>query len=125
MDELTDEDPETHYWVLLYDEKPVGNVGLGRFGEPYRRFGLDPKDWALGYFQVQSAHRGKGQGRRLLEFAEGEARKRGVKTLWIDTTDRPDQATAYALYTKCGYELRLIRDLPEFGCKLRVLAKEL
>ena len=50
-------------------------------------------------FWIDDKHRGKGFGQRLLEAAEAQARKKGVKNVYLDTFS----FQAPAFYKKLGY----------------------
>lgn len=105
------------------DVKAVSN-GLGKFNEarvgpenyaPLRLFLRDDQDrivggllgvffwgWlAIEYLWVSEELRGQGYGTTLLETAENEARKRGVKNVNLDTMSfqAPD------FYLKMGYRI--------------------
>jgi ribosomal protein S18 acetylase RimI-like enzyme len=50
---------------------------------------------------VDPAHRGKGLGKALLEFAETEARRAGFNSIYLYTHEKMTENIA--LYTKIGY----------------------
>jgi len=52
--------------------------------------------------------RGRGLGRRILQQAEDEARKRGCLGAWLDTFN----AEAKDLYVRCGY--RVFGEIPDY-----------
>jgi len=58
---------------------------------------------------ISDEHRGKGLGRRLVEKAESEARKRGVANVYLDTFD----FQAPGFYQKLGYrDFGKLKDFP-------------
>lgn len=50
---------------------------------------------------VAAAMRGRGLGRRLLDFAEAEARRRGHGRIWLYTNEK--MVENIAMYTRLGY----------------------
>jgi GNAT superfamily N-acetyltransferase len=50
---------------------------------------------------VMPAHQGTGIGRALLQFAEGEARRRGYKSIYLCTNEKMTENQVY--YPKMGY----------------------
>jgi GNAT superfamily N-acetyltransferase len=66
-------------------------------------------DWLyINLMWLRDEFRGQGYGSRLLELAEDEARKRGVKQAYLDTFS----FQAPEFYTKHGYEV--FGELPDF-----------
>jgi GNAT superfamily N-acetyltransferase len=62
---------------MLYD--PDGNIAGGLIGETYW-------DWLyINLLFVKEELRGSGYGHRLMQLAEEEARKRGMKHAYLDT----------------------------------------
>ena len=60
-------------------------------------------------FWIDDKHRGKGFGQRLLEAAEAQARKKGVKNVYLDTFS----FQAPGFYKKLGYrEFGRLEDFP-------------
>jgi GNAT superfamily N-acetyltransferase/uncharacterized protein YndB with AHSA1/START domain len=94
---------ETNYRPLgcfLHD--PEGEVVAGLIGATYW-------DWFyLDLLWVREDLRGQGHGRRLVEQAEDEARRRGAKYAYLDTFS----FQAPAFYDKLGYQV--FGQLPEF-----------
>ena len=61
------------------------------------------------FFWIDEKYRGKGFGKRLIDAAEGEARKRGVKNVYLDTFS----FQAPEFYEKLGYrEFGRLKDYP-------------
>ncbi|TCI00531.1 GNAT family N-acetyltransferase [Roseococcus sp. SYP-B2431] len=50
---------------------------------------------------VAAASRGKGHGRKLMDFAEAEARRRGHRRIWLYTNEK--MVENIALYARLGY----------------------
>lgn len=50
---------------------------------------------------------GQGVGRRLLDAARAEARRRGAKRLWLVTTN--DNTAAIRFYQRYGFSLKAVR----------------
>jgi GNAT superfamily N-acetyltransferase len=80
------------FWVALRGDKVVGTFGLERASDTameLRRMYVDP-----------SARR-QGIARQMLEFAEGECRRRKIARLELSTAEI--QSAAIALYESSGY----------------------
>lgn len=85
---------EGGFWVALRGGKVVGTFGLERASETameLRRMYVDP-----------SARR-QGIVRKMLEFAEGECRRRNIARLDLSTAEI--QSAAIALYESSGFSL--------------------
>ena len=88
------------YWIMQDDtDEVIGVTGL------YRREN-DPSDlvW-LGWYCVRADQRGKGLGRRLLEWTINIAREEGYKKLELYTSTDPNEARAQELYEKLGFKI--------------------
>jgi GNAT superfamily N-acetyltransferase len=82
------------FWVAVADDKVLGTFGLERASDnamELRRMYVDP-----------SARR-QGIARQMLQFAENECRRRGIKRLELSTAEI--QHGAIALYKNAGYRL--------------------
>ena len=74
---------------------PDGEIAGGVLGETYW-------EWLhIDLLWVDERLRGSGYGSQLMETAENEARKRGMKAAWLDTFS----FQARAFYERSGYEL--------------------
>lgn len=85
------------FWVAILRGELVGTFGLERASADameLRRMYVDPKT------------RRRGIGRRMLQYAEDECRRRGLKTLELSTAEI--QTEALALYRRADY--RLVRE---------------
>lgn len=84
--------------ILRVDERVVGAV-LGRtvYGH-----------WLIEAVWVHEGHRGRGVGRQLLEAAESEALRRGVRGAQVDTLS----FQAVGFYATCGF--REVGTIPDF-----------
>lgn len=78
-------------WVLEAEGMPIGALVLEDTAE-----GL-----LIDNIAVAAAARGTGQGRRLMDFAEEEARRRGHARIWLYTNEK--MLENIALYTRLGY----------------------
>jgi putative acetyltransferase len=82
------------FWVALLGDKVVGTFGLERASETameLRRMYVDP------------SVRRQGIARQMLDFAEGECRRRNIARLELTTAEI--QSAAIALYESSGYSL--------------------
>ena len=90
-------DDMQHFLLAEVDDVPVGTIGL----EPFDGIGL------LRSLVVVPHSQGSGAGRRLVAALERDAATRGMRELWLLTTD------ADAYFTKLGYEVAPRKDAPE------------
>jgi amino-acid N-acetyltransferase len=86
-----------HFLLADSDDDLVGTIGL----EPFDDIGL------LRSLVVVPHSQGSGAGRRLVAALEAEAARRGMRELWLLTTD------ADAYFTNLGYEVVPRDDAPE------------
>jgi GNAT superfamily N-acetyltransferase len=86
--------PPVGAWVVAYlNDQPVGCGGVKR---------LDDNSAELKRIYLDSAARGRGLGRRLLEQLEQHAHDLGYELLRLDTGDL--QPEALGLFLSAGYE---------------------
>ena len=85
---------ELKYYVLVENKKVIGMIGL---------YAYDKKSYWLGWFCVEKKYRGKGFGKKLLDFAIDKSKKRRV--LYLYTENSKEFETARKLYAKYGFEL--------------------
>ncbi|MGA2429967.1 MAG: GNAT family N-acetyltransferase [Candidatus Acidiferrum sp.] len=84
-------------WLILEGDQHVGYVVLTvSFSFEYRGY-----DAFIDELYIAEEHRGRGIGRRAMQFAEGAARDRGVNAMHLEVS-RDNQA-ALELYRRAGY----------------------
>ena len=92
---------ELDCWILLKDDanEVIGLTGL------YRRKS-DPSDlvW-LSWYCIRADERGKGGGKKLLEWTIENAKTKGYKRLKLYTSDDPNEVHAQELYEKLGFKI--------------------
>lgn len=87
--------PNGAYWVLAYNGKVYGGIGIGPFG--------DYKDVAeVQKYYISKELQGQGYGRKLYEMAEKFAKEQGFKKLYIETSDI--LGTANNVYNRFGFK---------------------
>jgi putative acetyltransferase len=64
---------------------------------------LDGDQGELKSMRVADAFLGQGIGRAILEFLTAEARRRGYRTLWLETGSAPAFVPALRLYESAGF----------------------
>jgi GNAT superfamily N-acetyltransferase len=84
-------------WLVLNGEAPVGYVVLC-FGYSLEWLG---RDAFIDELYLREDYRGRGWGRKTMEFIEQAARDLGIKTLHLEVVHR--NTTASALYQKVGF----------------------
>lgn len=92
------ENPELgRAWLICDGDAPVGYLVIA-FGFSFEYRG---RDAFVDEFFLEAPYRGRGWGRRALEFAFAEASALGVTTLHLEV--EPENASASALYKKLGF----------------------
>lgn len=66
---------------------------------------LDDGDGEIKSMRVADAFLGRGAGRAMLDHIVGEARRRGVKKLWLETGSADAFVPALKLYESAGFEV--------------------
>jgi putative acetyltransferase len=75
---------------------------------------LDEENGELKSMRVADTHLGTGAGRAMLRHLIGEARARGMRTLWLETGSTDDFQPALRLYASEGFtECGPFGDYPE------------
>ena len=64
--------------------------------------GVDAEGFFIDNVAVHPSYRGRGVGKRLLEFAEAEARRAGFDSIYLYTHEKMTENIA--LYSRIGYE---------------------
>ena len=89
------------FWVSIRSNRLVGTFGLERAA---------PDAMELRRMYVDAVARRNGIGRRMLQYAEDECRRRNIARLELSTAEI--QSAAIALYMNAGYQL-LREDIAE------------
>ena len=84
-------------WLICEREKPVGYVVL-TFGYSLEFLG---RDAFIDEFYLRPSHRGRGWGRRALEFVEKEARSFEVRSIHLEVVR--ENSAAQEIYRRSGY----------------------
>jgi ribosomal protein S18 acetylase RimI-like enzyme len=84
-------------WLILDGDAAVGYVVLC-FGYSLEWLG---RDAFVDEFYLREEYRGRGWGRKTMEFAEEEARAAGVRTLHLEVVQ--ENTAARQLYRKLGF----------------------
>jgi GNAT superfamily N-acetyltransferase len=84
-------------WLILDDETAAGYIVLC-FGYSLEWLG---RDAFVDEFYLREQYRGRGWGRRTMEFVEDAAREIGIRTLHLEVVQR--NAGAFELYKKIGF----------------------
>ena len=69
---------------------------------------VSPAEGRLVRMSVAGSHRGRGIGRRLVGHLLSEARARGQRRVWVETTETWEDAIG--LYRACGFRIDGSRD---------------
>lgn len=85
-------------WLICADDSPIGFVALC-FGFSLESHGLDA---VIDEIYLAADYRGRGIGTAAMQFVEAEARRLGVKRLYLEV-ERANQR-AVAVYHNLGFE---------------------
>lgn len=95
----TDEDDGGAFWVALADDRLIGMVGVRKLADSAAE---------MRRLRVDSSHRRKGVGTRLMEQALGFCQEHGYLKVVLDV--RIERAPAIAMFEKFGFKLSRTRD---------------
>jgi GNAT superfamily N-acetyltransferase len=94
---------KSDYRAFAVTIRDRGKIAAGLVAETYLGWMFVSALW------VTERHRRKGWGRSLMQKAETEARKRGVRKVWLD-----NYSTNEPFYAKLGYrEFGRLKDFPD------------
>ena len=85
-------------WLIQVDGNPIGYIVL-TLGFSLEFHG---RDAFIDEIYVREQHRGRGIGRRAIEFVEGACRSLGVRALHVEV--ERDNTNAQAVYRNVGFE---------------------
>lgn len=97
--ELIDQGSE--YYFLEKNNLPIGYLKV-RFDNFAENKLAGEHSAELQRIYVLTCEKGKGYGKKMLNFAEEIARKNGFKLLWLGVWEKNEAAIGF--YKKCGYE---------------------
>jgi GNAT superfamily N-acetyltransferase len=106
-----------NYWVLLDDDtnKVIGVTGLYAFSDAV------DEAW-LAWFCLDGSTRGKGLGRKLLEWTMNKAKEEGYKVFRLYTSTDPNEAAAQKLYESIG--LKVINEEVDADSPYKILYRQ-
>lgn len=84
-------------WIICEGERPIG-YGVLTFGFSFEYGG---RDAFLDELYIDEKYRGRGIGRRAIEFVETQAREMGVNAIHLEATHH--NQPAIELYRRAGY----------------------
>jgi GNAT superfamily N-acetyltransferase len=97
FDQFVRDSPYGRAWLITEADRPAGYVVLTvSFSFEYR--GCDAY---IDELYIAEEHRGRGIGRRAMEFVEMKARQMGVNAMHLEVS--PANAAALELYSRSGY----------------------
>ena len=85
--------PGGHIFMALIDDRPVGCCALLPMG---------PREFELAKMAVLESERGRGIGRKVLEYAISQAKRLGAERLYLETNRK--LANAIHLYESVGFQ---------------------
>ena len=84
------------------------------------------RTWYIWWIAVDPSAQGRGVGKDLLKFAEDEARRRGGRVMFIETSGLPSYEPTRRFYLKNGYDKEaVLRDYYRDGDDLVIFRKRL
>lgn len=87
-------------WLICDGQTAVGYVIL-TLGYSLEFHG---RDAFVDELFIEAAHRGRGWGRRTMEFVEAQAKALGVRAIHLEVS--PENSAAFELYRRAGFEDR-------------------
>jgi len=102
------QEPKTDYYFVLFKDVIVG-VFRVVWDETLKGF-LEQPQVKLHRIYLSNETQGKGLGKKLLSWLEGEAIKKGYQIIWLDAMDHHAQALQF--YKKQGYTYHSHEILP-------------
>jgi ribosomal protein S18 acetylase RimI-like enzyme len=97
FDQFVRDSPYGRAWLIIQGERPVGYVILTvSFSFEYRGY-----DAFIDELYIAEESRGRGIGRRAMEFVETVAQEMGVNAMHLEVS--PANAAALELYRRSGY----------------------
>lgn len=99
--ETIEQDPKYTTWVAEYENQIVGYVGLiQQFTWQY-----EGEILLIQAFVIDEKYRGQGLGKRFIQEIEKIALNKHIKTLLLNSGNRPERLDAHAFYQKIGFEI--------------------
>jgi len=87
-------DPDVTFWSVWVGDQIAGCGALKQ---------LDAGRGEIKSMRVADAFLGRGIGRAILDHLIAEARRRGMRTLWLETGSAPAFTPALRLYESAGF----------------------
>jgi ribosomal protein S18 acetylase RimI-like enzyme len=92
----------------------------------YAPAAMTDRAWHLYWIAVDRTRQAKGIGRDLLRFVEDDARRRGARILFVETSSLPHYELTRRFYDRNGYEVTgVLRDFYADGDDMVVYRKRL
>jgi ribosomal protein S18 acetylase RimI-like enzyme len=73
---------------------------------------MTERSWYIYWIAVKPNQQGKGLGKKLLEYAEVDARDLNGRVMFIETSSLPHYDATRQFYLKCGYDQ--VAQVPDF-----------
>ncbi len=124
VDEALQKGSQSGYMIVVLDagkEHPAVQ-GYACYGPTPLTQGV----YDLYWIAIDPALQGKGYGRRLMEYVEGDVAKRGGRMLLIETSSQEAYGATLRFYRKAGYKrVARIKNFYRIGDDKLVFSKEL
>lgn len=115
-------DDEEYTWIVYRDEPEGTPLGYACYGPASMAVGTFDLYWIA----VAPEAQGKRIGSALLDFVEGDLRRRNGRQVYIETSDTEQYAPTRAFYLRRGYrEVAHFRDYYDVGDGKVVFLKEI
>ncbi|MDE3089071.1 MAG: GNAT family N-acetyltransferase [Chloroflexota bacterium] len=102
LDAFFDPEPrDDHTFVIYRNGNPDAIAGFACYGP----FSLADRVWDLYWLCVDRVEQRHGIGSQLLQHIEQDARARGARAIYLETSDSETYATAREFYERHGYAL--------------------
>lgn len=104
-------------YVCVDYEEVIGVIG-------YSLDYYETNNYWLGWFYIHKEYKGKGYGKKLLEYIIKKLKSKGVRKLFVNTSSNKFYRRALKMYLKYGFKKEaVIRDYYEDGENQIILSK--
>lgn len=94
------QDPDLSHFIIFSKEIPIGIVKLNV--NELSDINLEPPSVLLEKIYMLNAYSGKGIGGQVIRLLEGQLKRQGVRTLWLETMKK---GKTLSFYQRRGFEI--------------------
>lgn len=93
-------DPNLSHFIILSKETPIGIVKLNLY--ELSDIALEPPSVLLEKIYILNAYSGEGIGSQVIRLMEGQLKRQGVRTLWLETMKK---GRTLSFYQSHGFDV--------------------